>query len=694
MIVGRVFGGISTSLLHSVFESWMIAAHHERKFEERLLDDTFSWGTFLNGFSAIISGLIANGLVDFYGLKSPFLFASFLVVISFVFIILFWGENYGISKEKKVEAKKGTKVKKDGQDLFAILANPRILSVGVMQCCFESAMYTFVFLWSPVLESIAALPFGVIFATFMVHVMIGSQIFKYSTNKSSFEFLSVVVFLIATVSFTIPISEISAVLAFNLFEASCGLYFPTIGSLRSRIIPEGQRATVMNFFRIPLNLTVVLVLLVVNSLSLESRFLVCGGLTGLGLLLSLRLQLIHVWMCYICLSQQINKNPDKNKENEGRVMKRHLHNFDYDKQDPSLLITPPVSATLVIHVTLMATSFLFLFPLSIIYTIKRNPNLYLLFVGFALFHIAYFFGHKLYGYRLSSFHVHSQPYVFYLVYVLTVFTICFKTTRSEFLRKAHYLLLALFVIMPILQMGSGVTASLGICQPSEVNNCMAHFGMGFAFIAVAFIGMFTQYQHDVLIAVILFFGILNTIVTHRWGTNWSHRDYQHTLSGVFWFFGGVLGLIYRSKNIVNPFPYIVLFVEGIQMIFHDQNSSFALVLHIMFGMTLVGASTIKLLSLYGNIDTRVLVDTLWVTSGMFFMGGSSDAIYKLKDSKFDAGSYSMLLASIGFAIIVYFHLMAYLISFNNKYRRLESFSSDTTLDDLEVGKFEEIKDDI
>ncbi|KAJ3251767.1 hypothetical protein HK103_002074 [Boothiomyces macroporosus] len=374
-------------------------------------------------------------------------------------------------------------------------------------------------------------------------------------------------------------------------------------------------------------------------------------------------------------------------------MKRHLHSFDYDKQDPSLLLTPPMSITLVIHIILMATTFLFIFPLSIIRVLQKQTNLYLLGTGFALFHIGYFAGHRVYGYKLSSFHVHNQPYVFYLVYVLNIFGICYKTTKSDFLWRAHRFLLGLFVIVPLLQLGSGMTASLGICQPSEVNNCMAHFGMGFAFIAIALLGMFTKYQQDALLGTILFFGLLNTIVTHRWGTKWSGRDYQHTVSGVFWFFGGVLGLIYRFQKVINPFPYIVLFVEGIQMIFHDQNSTYAWVVHIMFGSTVLFASSIRLAGLYAKIDTQLLVDTLWILCGIFFMGGNSDAIFKLKNSDFDPGSYVMLLASGGFAILIYIQFMNYLINGRIEYQRLQSFSSEATLDDLEEGKFE-IKNEI
>jgi hypothetical protein len=51
------------------------------------------------------------------------------------------------------------------------------------------------------------------------------------------------------------------VLAFLIFEVCCGIYFPCFGTLRGMYIPEDRRAAVMNFFRVPLNALVVIVLI-------------------------------------------------------------------------------------------------------------------------------------------------------------------------------------------------------------------------------------------------------------------------------------------------------------------------------------------------------------------------------------------------------------------------------------------------
>lgn len=46
--------------------------------------------------------------------------------------------------------------------------------------------------------------------------------------------------------------------AFVLFEVSVGLYFPAMGTIKSKVVPEECRTTIYNLYRIPLNMVVVL----------------------------------------------------------------------------------------------------------------------------------------------------------------------------------------------------------------------------------------------------------------------------------------------------------------------------------------------------------------------------------------------------------------------------------------------------
>lgn len=58
-------------------------------------------------------------------------------------------------------------------------------------------------------------------------------------------------------------------LGFCLFEMCVGIFWPSIMKMRSQYIPEESRSTIMNFFRIPLNIFVCVVLYNVSFHSLN-----------------------------------------------------------------------------------------------------------------------------------------------------------------------------------------------------------------------------------------------------------------------------------------------------------------------------------------------------------------------------------------------------------------------------------------
>jgi hypothetical protein len=76
--------------------------------------------------------------------------------------------------------------------------------------------------------------------------------------------------------------RILTLMCFLVLEVSIGLYFPSIGCLRSQIIPEERRATVTNWFRVPMNIITCVTLLAINHpvVAADKRpiFATCTGL--------------------------------------------------------------------------------------------------------------------------------------------------------------------------------------------------------------------------------------------------------------------------------------------------------------------------------------------------------------------------------------------------------------------------------
>lgn len=309
LMVGRVLGGIATSLLFSAFESWLVAEHNKRGFEQQWLSLTFSKAIFLgNGLVAILSGLLGNLLVDTFGFGpvAPFDAASCFLAIGMVIILTSWSENYGDTSDNKdlLTQFKGAAV--------AIASDEKIALLGAIQSLFEGSMYTFVFLWTPALSpNDEEIPHGFIFATFMLSSMLGSSIAsRLMARSTKVESYMQIVFTISAASLTLPIitsyliaprkeksgslSFASSIqlLGFCTFEACVGIFWPSIMKMRSQYIPEEARSTIMNFFRIPLNIFVCIVLYNVEAFPITVMFGMCSIFLFVASILQRRLLVI------------------------------------------------------------------------------------------------------------------------------------------------------------------------------------------------------------------------------------------------------------------------------------------------------------------------------------------------------------------------------------------------------------------
>ena len=120
---------------------------------------------------AIIAGVIANFSAEAmnFGPVAPFIIAIVPLMTAFCIMLKTWPENYGNRRNLKLFASCDA-------GLRQILGDRKIFLVGIIQTAVESCMYIFVFLWTPVMMPINP-PFGMVFACFMVAIMIGKFTF-------------------------------------------------------------------------------------------------------------------------------------------------------------------------------------------------------------------------------------------------------------------------------------------------------------------------------------------------------------------------------------------------------------------------------------------------------------------------------------------------------------------------------------
>ncbi|KAK8072178.1 major facilitator superfamily domain-containing protein [Apiospora saccharicola] len=278
LFFGRLTGGVSTTLLFSVFEAWMISTYHEQGLQTSSLELSTMFGnmTTLSCAVAIASGVFGDVLVAHSGTRTwPFMAAGLCCVGAAYLISKIWNENYGA---RSVEQTSWEDLK---SGLSAILGDAKILSLGITSCFFEGTMYLFIFFWSAALKSAHTqsgsgdeeLPYGLIFSSFMCAMMMGSAMFTLQTSaktaQSTASILMTVTLLVACCLSLAAMLQHEYLLfwALCLLEGCIGAYFPSMAHLKSELIDDGIRGRVYSILRFPLNVFVV----VAHSLDVEGK---------------------------------------------------------------------------------------------------------------------------------------------------------------------------------------------------------------------------------------------------------------------------------------------------------------------------------------------------------------------------------------------------------------------------------------
>ena len=210
--------------------------------------------------------------------RHPFSYCVFIVVFT-------WRENRDNQKNKTALG------------LFPIawekiLNDPKIMLVGFTNAFFEGAMYTFVFNWVPSMYNVwENPPLGNVFSSFMTCITLGGFIYNYlssSINMTNGEIM-LYVLLFASISLMLPAIDPDHFYfvygGFLVFETCVGVSFACGGGLRSAVMPEELQATIMNIFRIPLNILVVIGTRLDSFATTRQVFLVCVSWLLVALLL-------------------------------------------------------------------------------------------------------------------------------------------------------------------------------------------------------------------------------------------------------------------------------------------------------------------------------------------------------------------------------------------------------------------------
>mmetsp|Transcript_7838 Transcript_7838/g.23493 ORF Transcript_7838/g.23493 Transcript_7838/m.23493 type:complete len:345 (-) Transcript_7838:587-1621(-) len=288
--MSRLLGGVAYSILFTSFEAWLVAEAEACRLPSQLLTEMFATSSFVYAVSAVVAGVVGHFCIALLTpprgpspLSAPFNLAVPVLLAASALCQWTWREHYGDRSASPAASL--------WRSWRTVTSSRTLLCLGLINALYETALYVFVFMWTPSLELRAprAIPHGLVFSSFMVCKMAGAQLFYVLADILTPIGCLGMVFAGSAVCMAVPIfsrSYEALLVAFALFEGLLGIYWPAIALLRVGEIADAERASTMAVFRVLLNGLVIAVLLAAGAMpehlvyaTAAAALLVCFGAT-------------------------------------------------------------------------------------------------------------------------------------------------------------------------------------------------------------------------------------------------------------------------------------------------------------------------------------------------------------------------------------------------------------------------------
>lgn len=255
----------------------------------------------------------------------------------------------------------------------------------------------------------------------------------------------------------------------------------------------------------------------------------------------------------------------------------------------------------------------------------------------------------------------------------------FVSHTGEFkLSLVHRVLSFMVVLTGWVKICLAPVALFGFCRDKHTGQCIAHGIMGSAFILYGFVyslvlvipwlrlsqASFSQDHIDSW--VMCLWGIVNTFTEHRWGReDWSMSDYQHTIMGVIWWCGGILGIFLSRGGRRTFVPSLIIIFTGWAMSEHSQHLLISTKVHYVFGLVLMSGGALRIIEISFLLKDERAGDKIYsfqylapfclVCAGVMFMGANEEQLILVLRLGADHGAYILLLGSAAF--MIYFWML-------------------------------------
>jgi hypothetical protein len=256
LLMGRMIYGMAQALQQSAFENYAVHEHASRGFPEDWLSHTFTILTHTMALIAALSGIVGQVAATF-GQFGCVAVTSVLFASAAVFMMVAWEKDVNMPRFMMSGF-----IFNFNHAISALRTNRQMFLLVVISSLCETSIIIFTFYWAPWLTDLSTeedrhLPYEILFATFVATSMIGNYLFQIfvsgkgqqqsqgnGSGGMGVEQIFQILLICSSASYFLGAVASTRLVAFIMsliVQACIGMYWPSIGYLRGRIIPSDLR---------------------------------------------------------------------------------------------------------------------------------------------------------------------------------------------------------------------------------------------------------------------------------------------------------------------------------------------------------------------------------------------------------------------------------------------------------------------
>lgn len=262
--LAQIATGLGAGLINTTFEAWVVTQANKvfqyypsekDRFLKRLFRDANNYDTV----SSITVSFICAIVYSYLGIYSPLIISIVLSLLAMIASQLLWEENKPAADSKK-------SAWSQFREALTELEKTDVLCVGLIEGIIMAVLGIFLFSWTPVLKmsTNGNINVGLIYTCLLLTMLVGIKvysIFILYLKANKYLSLTVSIFFESTMFIAIYFdnSFFRRLIYLSLINGYQGFYNPLNSIIKSGVIIDLYRASLMNIFRIPLNIYTIIV---------------------------------------------------------------------------------------------------------------------------------------------------------------------------------------------------------------------------------------------------------------------------------------------------------------------------------------------------------------------------------------------------------------------------------------------------